>query len=68
MEKDLLCFCGCLTNGGINAHYLKKILQAINSLNIFDHTDTVLNPFWLLYGHAGHLQLDFLQYVKRSKT
>ena len=41
---------------------LVQMLQAINSLKVFDCT-TCLNPFLLLDGHGSHFESDFLEYI-----
>jgi hypothetical protein len=66
--KHLPCFCCCSENGSITGPLLKQMLQAIDTLNVFDHNGTGLNPFLLLDGHGSRFDLEFLEYINSQET
>jgi hypothetical protein len=57
--KCIPCFCCNSKNGSITGHLLKEMLAAIDCLNVFDCSDTGLNPFLLLNGHGSRFELEF---------
>jgi hypothetical protein len=61
------CFCCASENGSISGALLTQMLQAIDTLGVFDHS-TGLNPFLLLDGHTSQFELDFLTYIHQRET
>jgi hypothetical protein len=66
--KHIPTFCCCSENGSIMGQLLKEMFSVINSLGIYDHTGTGLNPFLLLVGHRSHFELNFLNYINAVDT
>jgi hypothetical protein len=66
--KCVPCFCCSSENGSITGHLLKEMLAAIDRLNVFDRSNTGLNPFLLLDGHGSRFELEFLQYINSAET
>ncbi len=60
--KNVSCFCCCSESGSITGSLLRKMLEAINKLQVFDRV-TGLNPFLLLDGHGSQFELEFLEYI-----
>jgi hypothetical protein len=64
--KNVPCFCCCLESGSITGMLLVQMLQAIDSVGVFDCT-TGLNSFLLLDGHGSRFELEFLEYINTTE-
>jgi hypothetical protein len=64
--KNVPCFCCCSVSGSITGTLLVQMLQAIDGVEVFNHT-TGLNPFLLLDGHGSHFKLEFLKYINTTE-
>ncbi len=60
--KKVPCFCTCSESGSITGELLAKMLQYMDSLNLFDRSDGI-PPFLLLDGHGSRFELPFLEYI-----
>jgi hypothetical protein len=64
---DVPTFCCCSENGSITADLLVKMLQVIDTLQVFDRSDGEA-PFLLLDGHGSCFDLQFLEYINSACT
>jgi len=67
-DKHIPCFCACTENGSITGELLRKMLETIDEIGVFDREGTGLNPFLLLDGHGSRFELDFLDYINTAET
>jgi len=65
--KNVPCFCCCSESGSITGSLLRKMLEAIDELQVFDRS-TGLNPFLLLDGHGSRFELEFLEYIHTEQS
>jgi hypothetical protein len=59
--KDIPCYVTTTENGSITSEILVKVLEHIDSFNVFDRTEAY--PFLLLDGHGSRFAEEFLTYV-----
>lgn len=64
--EKIPCFVGSSPKASITSDLLKKMLEKLDSKNIFDRSNGMM-PFLLLDGHHSRLQLPFLQYICNEK-
>jgi hypothetical protein len=64
---DVPTFCCATENGSITGDLLVAMLESINKLGVFDHSDGIA-PFLLLDGHGSRFDLKFLRYINMDET
>lgn len=65
--KTLPCFIGASPNSSITSELLAKMLEMIDSKNLFDRSNGN-TPFLLLDGHHSRFMLPFLEYINNPAT
>lgn len=60
--KEIPCFVGASPKASITSELLAKMLEVLDSHQLFDRSDGSL-PFLLLDGHQSRMQLSFMQYI-----
>ena len=63
---DIPCLCEWTENGSITSDILRKVLNVLDELLVFDRT-TGITPVVLLDGHGSRVQLPFLQYINNPE-
>ena len=61
--KEVPAFICCSPKGGITSEILKKMLERMDSFNLFPRILGGPLPFLLIDGHGSQLQLPFLRYT-----
>ena len=63
---DIPCLCEWTENGSVTSDILRKILNVLDELQVFDRTIGI-TPVVLLDGHGSRFQLPFLQYINNPE-